>query len=498
MSGSVLNRGMSTRTRSAARRCTLCPTTRTPTASRSTAPCPSRGGPARRCSPSCAAMADRGGRRLGDRQGLRDDVLRRPRALRLHERGVRARSPTSTCSSATSARSATKFEGEIIAMTLDLFHADAVTDGEPAGLVTTGGTGSILHAVLAYREHGATPRRQRPAQLREARDRATRPSTRPATCFGVECRDAPGRPRHHAGRPSTPMADRDRRPDHRRWSARPATTATAPSTRSRDLGELALERRASACTSTAASAASSSRSARSSATTSRCSTSGSPASPASRPTRTSTATPSRARSTLLFRDKALRNGQYFFVPGWSGGKYMSPGIEGSRSGGLLAATWASMVQLGRDGYRALRRGRSSRPPTRDAGRRPVAPRAADHGQPDVLLLLHLRRVRHLPRQRLHAAATAGASTASSTRTRSTWPSPARRPSPAWSRRSQADLADAVAYARSSTRTGSRRARARIYGGVAGGLTDEADEFIAPVMAGMLDAQQAACPRERPE
>ncbi len=29
---------------------------------------------------------------------------------------------------------------------------------------------------------------------------------------------------------------------------------------------------------------------------------------------------------------------------------MSPGIEGSRSGGLLSATWAAMVQLGRDGY----------------------------------------------------------------------------------------------------------------------------------------------------
>src|SRR6186997_1653789 len=45
--------------------------------------------------------------------------------------------------------SATKFEGEMIAMALDLMHADAVTDGEPAGMTTTGGTGSILHAVLA-------------------------------------------------------------------------------------------------------------------------------------------------------------------------------------------------------------------------------------------------------------------------------------------------------------------------------------------------------------
>src|SRR5919201_4992761 len=48
--------------------------------------------------------------------------------------------------------SMTKFEGEIIAMTLDLLHGEAVSDTEPAGLVTSGGSGSILHAVLAYRE----------------------------------------------------------------------------------------------------------------------------------------------------------------------------------------------------------------------------------------------------------------------------------------------------------------------------------------------------------
>src|SRR6202046_1029251 len=51
--------------------------------------------------------------------------------------------------------SATKFEAEIISMTLDLLHAEAVTDTEPVGLVATGGTGSICHAMLAYREYGA-------------------------------------------------------------------------------------------------------------------------------------------------------------------------------------------------------------------------------------------------------------------------------------------------------------------------------------------------------
>jgi len=58
----------------------------------------------------------------------------------------------------------------------------------------------------------------------------------------------------------------------------------------------------------------------------------------------------KGTSLLLFRERALRNGQYFFQTGWTGGKYCSPGIDGSRSSGLLAATWAGMVATGRDGY----------------------------------------------------------------------------------------------------------------------------------------------------
>jgi glutamate/tyrosine decarboxylase-like PLP-dependent enzyme len=38
-------------------------------------------------------------------------------------------------------------------------------------------------------------------------------------------------------------------------------------------------------------------------------------------------------------------------PEWPGGSYASPGISGSRSGGLIAATWAAMVTLGKAGYR---------------------------------------------------------------------------------------------------------------------------------------------------
>ena len=44
------------------------------------------------------------------------------------------------------------------------------------------------------------------------------------------------------------------------------------------------------------------------------------------------------------------------MPDWSGGKYFSPGLEGSRSDGLLASAWASLVSLGREGYRSYAKG----------------------------------------------------------------------------------------------------------------------------------------------
>ncbi|MFP6654298.1 MAG: aspartate aminotransferase family protein [Myxococcota bacterium] len=58
----------------------------------------------------------------------------------------------------------------------------------------------------------------------------------------------------------------------------------------------------------------------------------------------------KGTSVLLCRNRTLRRYQYFATPEWRGGKYNSPGIAGSRSGGLMAAAWASMVSLGQEGY----------------------------------------------------------------------------------------------------------------------------------------------------
>ncbi len=58
----------------------------------------------------------------------------------------------------------------------------------------------------------------------------------------------------------------------------------------------------------------------------------------------------KGTSVVLYRNNSLRRYQYFNTPAWPGGMYASPTSAGSRSGGLTAATWASMVYLGQEGY----------------------------------------------------------------------------------------------------------------------------------------------------
>ncbi len=58
----------------------------------------------------------------------------------------------------------------------------------------------------------------------------------------------------------------------------------------------------------------------------------------------------KGTSVVLYRNKNLRKYQFFNVPDFPGGIYVSPSSSGSRSGGLTASTWASMVYLGKEGY----------------------------------------------------------------------------------------------------------------------------------------------------
>ena len=311
--------------------------------------------------------------------------------------------------------SQTKFEGEIIAMTLDLLHAEAVTDTEPVGLVTTGGTGSILHAMIAYREHGATrgvttPNVIKPETAHPAFDKGCH-------LFGIEVRNAPVDPktlhrRRRLGGRRTSTTTRSRS------SGRRATTATAPSTRS------------TRCP------------------TSRCEHGiglhvdgclGGWILPFGQelgydipnfdfrvPGVTSISADThkygyafKGTSVLAFRDKALRNGQYFFLTGWTRREVLLPRHRG------LPLRRAARRHVGRArlarprGLPRVRQG-DLRDRGHDEGRGPLAPGAADHGRAHVRVQLHARTSSTSTTSTTSCGPAAGGSTASSTRTRSTW------------------------------------------------------------------------------
>ena len=58
----------------------------------------------------------------------------------------------------------------------------------------------------------------------------------------------------------------------------------------------------------------------------------------------------KGNSVILYRNKQLRQHQYFVCPDWSGGVYGSPSMAGSRPGALIAGCWASMMSVGEAGY----------------------------------------------------------------------------------------------------------------------------------------------------
>jgi glutamate/tyrosine decarboxylase-like PLP-dependent enzyme len=383
--------------------------------------------------------------------------------------------------------SATRFEGEILAMALDLFHAGAAGDGEPAGLVTTGGTGSIAHAMLAYREHAAQTRGI-------ARPNVIKPETaHPAfdkAChlFGIELRRAPVDP-------ATTRADVGWIADH----IDDQTVALIGSACNygygtvdpiAELGALAQRRgiglHVDGCL-------------------------GGFILPFGEelgypvpvfdfriPGVTTISADThkygyafKGTSTLLFRDKALRNAQYFYLTDWSGGKYCSPGIEGSRSGGLLAATWAAMVQLGRDGYRryaaqifataeAMLGAVRSHPELRLLG----DPTFLFSFTSDAFDIYHVNDFMRTRGWRFNGQQYPNAIHMAVTRPQT---------QPGVVETFAADLAAAVEYAKLHKDEAPRSGA--VYGGIAGGMTNEADAFIKMMMAQLLDAQQSLPPAD---
>jgi glutamate/tyrosine decarboxylase-like PLP-dependent enzyme len=58
-------------------------------------------------------------------------------------------------------------------------------------------------------------------------------------------------------------------------------------------------------------------------------------------------------SVLLHRDESLRASQYFGYADWPGYTMVNPVISSTRSGGPIAAAWATLRHIGDDGYLAL-------------------------------------------------------------------------------------------------------------------------------------------------
>lgn len=58
----------------------------------------------------------------------------------------------------------------------------------------------------------------------------------------------------------------------------------------------------------------------------------------------------KGSSVILYSHPKYRKHQYTVTTDWPGGIYGSPSVNGSRAGGVIAATWATMLRFGEDGY----------------------------------------------------------------------------------------------------------------------------------------------------
>ncbi|MCU1396563.1 MAG: Aspartate aminotransferase family protein [Ilumatobacteraceae bacterium] len=383
--------------------------------------------------------------------------------------------------------SATRFEGEIIAMGLDLFHGDvaAAEGGDPVGMITSGGSGSILHAVMSYREHAAQtrgihqPNFVKPETGHPAFDKACH-------LLGIELRVAPVDPLTAQVDVDAVAGLIDDNTIAMMGSASNYGYGTIDDIAA--LGQLALSRgiglHVDGCL-------------------------GGfilpfgeqlghaiPAFDFRVPGVTTISADThkygyglKGTSLLMFRERAVRNSQYFFQTAWTGGKYCSPGIDGSRSSGLLAATWAGMVATGREGYLGYAREIFDTSYAMQAAVR-SHPELRLIGEPSFLFaftsdefdIYHVNDSLRSNGWRMNGLQYPNAIHMAVTR-----PQTQEGVVAAWT----ADLAAAVEYA-IANRDNAPKSGA-IYGGVSGGWTEAADEFIRAVMSDMMDQHQALPP-----
>jgi len=58
----------------------------------------------------------------------------------------------------------------------------------------------------------------------------------------------------------------------------------------------------------------------------------------------------KGASMLLYKDMSYMRHQFFISTGWSGGVYASANLPGSRPGAPIAAAWATLKYMGKEGY----------------------------------------------------------------------------------------------------------------------------------------------------
>lgn len=59
---------------------------------------------------------------------------------------------------------------------------------------------------------------------------------------------------------------------------------------------------------------------------------------------------SKGSSVIIYNDPELRKAQFYVYTDWPGGIYASPSILGTRPGGAIAVAWTVLNMLGREGY----------------------------------------------------------------------------------------------------------------------------------------------------
>jgi sphinganine-1-phosphate aldolase len=239
-----------------------------------------------------------------------------------------------------------KYEAEIVSMTAHMLGADRVEDGdEVCGVVTSGGTESIMLAMKTYRDWAEAERGVRspnmvlPVTAHAAFDKA-------AHCFRIEPIKIP------VGDDCRAIVDEARKAVGRNTIAVIGSAPGFPHGAIdpiEELSELARERHVGFHTDACL---------------------GGFVLPFARklgravppfdfalPGVTSMSADThkygyaaKGTSVVLYRNRELRRHQYFRTTDWPGGLYASPTFAGSRPGGLSAACWAAMVAIGEDGY----------------------------------------------------------------------------------------------------------------------------------------------------